>query len=249
MVSDIGYQQNCGLCKDTITLYCAMNIFCIIPARGGSKGLPRKNIRPFLGEPLITHSIKYGLSSELVTRVFVSTDDAEIGEISTRSGASIIQRPAELSGDNASTESAITHAFSCWEEAGIIPDIVVLLQATSPLRPKGSLDMALTHFLDLGFDSLLSISPTHRFFWRIDGKQAKAEYDYINRPRRQDMTEADIRYVENGSLYIFSRTHFLKHGNRLGGNIGYTVFPEEYSVEIDTELDLKLLANIAAKLG
>ncbi len=225
-----------------------MNIFCIIPARGGSKGVPRKNILPFLGEPLITHSIKYGLNSKLVTDVFVSTDDAEIAEISSRAGAKIIQRPAELAGDSASTESAISHAFLWWEKMGILPDIVVLLQATSPLRPSGSLDRAISHFQDQGFDSLLSISPTHRFFWRIDGPQAKAEYDYANRPRRQDMTEADIRYLENGSLYIFTRSHFMRLENRLGGEIGYTVFPEEYSLEIDTEIDFKLLENLAGKL-
>jgi len=225
-----------------------MNIFCIIPARGGSKGVPRKNIHPFLGEPLITHSIKYGLNAKLVTDVFVSTDDAEIAEISSSAGAKIIQRPADLSGDNASTESAVSHALSWWEQTDMLPDIVVLLQATSPLRPSGSLDKALSHFQEQGFDSLLSISPTHRFFWRIDGKQAKAEYDFANRPRRQDMTEADIRYLENGSLYIFTRSHFMKQRNRLGGDIGYTVFSEEYSLEIDTELDFRLLENMAEKL-
>ncbi len=224
-----------------------MNIYCIIPARGGSKGVPQKNIRPFLGEPLITHSIQYALSASLVTGVFVSTDDDHIAEISQQAGAEIIPRPAKFATDNATTESAIVHAVQWWQKHNRSPDIIVLLQATSPLRPQGSLDKALQHFQDQGFDSLLSISPTHRFFWKVDGPIAQAEYDYLNRPRRQDMTEADIRHVENGSLYIFTRKHFSMTNNRLGGRIGYTVFPEEYSLEIDTELDFKLLENIAAK--
>ncbi len=230
-------------------LYCSMEIYCIIPARGGSKGVPQKNIKPFLGQPLIAHSIQYAKDAKQVTDVFVSTDDDKIATIAEEHGAKIIPRPSELSGDSATTESAITHAIQWWEEKGILPDIVVLLQATSPLRPPGSLDQALIHFQEQHFDSLLSISPTHRFFWRIEGQEAMAEYDYVHRPRRQDMTEADIRYVENGSLYIFTRAHFDSLGNRLGGKIGYTIFPEEYSPEIDSKHDFLLLENMARDLG
>lgn len=226
-----------------------MEIYCIIPARGGSKGIPRKNVRPFLGQPLINHSIEYALNSKAVTGVYVSTDDQEISSISEAAGAKVITRPAEISGDTASTESAIDHAISWWHEQDLQPDIIVLLQATSPLRPAGSLDTALDDFRSKRCDSMLSLSPTHRFFWRLDGEQTKAEYDYLNRPRRQDMDSSDIRYVENGSVYIFTRDHFLKHKNRLGGRIGHVVFPEDYSVEIDTELDFELLENIHRKLN
>lgn len=225
-----------------------MDIYCIIPARGGSKGVPGKNIRPFLGEPLIVHSIEYATSSNAVNRVFVSTDDEKISAVSKAAGAEIIHRPDEISGDTATTESAIEHAISWWQEHDLNPDIIVLLQATSPLRPAGSLDQAISEFGQHGFDSMLSISPTHRFFWKLDGKQAVAEYDYMNRPRRQDMTSDDIRYVENGSVYIFTRTHFMKTNNRLGGQIGHMIFPEEYGLEIDTELDFSLLENIFQKL-
>jgi len=226
-----------------------MSIFCIIPARGGSKGIPQKNIIPFLGQPLITHSIRYALASNLVDRVFVSTDNDKISKISLDAGAEVIPRPDDIAGDSATTESAISHAIDWWQQQKISPDVIVLLQATSPLRPANSLDQVLENFQQENFDSLLSISPTHRFFWRVDGKEAKAEYDYMNRPRRQDMTETDIRYVENGSLYVFSLTHFSNTGNRLGGRIGYTIFPEEYSLEIDTEMDLDLLEIIAGKLA
>ena len=225
-----------------------MNIYCIIPARGGSKGVPRKNILPFMDKPLIQHSIEYAQSSEWVNGIFVSTDDQEISSISEHAGATVIQRPVELAGDAATTESAIEHAISWWDERNLTPDIIVLLQATSPLRPDHSLGKALKQFMDGKFDSMLSISPTHRFFWKIKGGHAQAEYDYLNRPRRQDMTKEDIRYVENGSVYIFSHASFLKTKNRLGGSIGYTIFPEDYSLEIDTEMDFKLLENVANKL-
>lgn len=201
-----------------------------------------------MGEPLITHSIKYALAANQIDRVFVSTDDEQIASISKAAGAEIISRPDELSGDSATTESAISHALDWWTEREIIPDIIVLLQATSPLRPEGSLDLALEKFISGKNDSLLSISPTHRFFWKVEGEKAKAEYDFLNRPRRQDMTAEDIRYVENGSLYIFTQSHFDEVKNRLGGSIGYTVFPEDYSLEIDTSTDFKLLEDIAKKL-
>ena len=226
-----------------------MSIFCIIPARGGSKGIPHKNIAPFLGQPLISHTIKYALAAKSVDGVFVSTDDDEIAEVSRGDGAEVIPRPVEIAGDTATTESAISHAIDWWKGKNLAPDIIVLLQATSPLRPSGSLDMALDSFREGGFDSLLSISPTHRFFWRIDGNKAYAEYDFINRPRRQDMSESDIRYVENGSVYIFSKSHFEHTGNRLGGKIGYTIFPEEFSPEIDIPSDFTLLEKISEKLN
>tara|TARA_B110000438_G_scaffold299009_1_gene348332 strand:- start:410 stop:1087 length:678 start_codon:yes stop_codon:yes gene_type:complete len=220
-----------------------MNIIAIIPARGGSKGLPRKNMLPFNGKPLVVHSINYANACSLVNTVYVSTDDDEIASISLHSGASIIQRPLELSGDTATTESAIEHVLSILK---VKPDIIILLQATSPFRPKNSLKEALGKFINNDFDSLLSISPTHRFFWSVDGNDnIYPKYDYLNRPRRQDFKKRDIQFVENGSLYIFTYAHFTSVKNRLGGKIGYIEFDEQYSHEIDTELDFKFLEALA----
>ena len=216
-----------------------MNIIAIIPARGGSKGLPRKNVLPFNSEPLVVHSIDFAKECSLVNTVYVSTNDDEIASISSDSGAAIIQRPLELSGDSATTESAIEHVLSTLT---VKPDIIILLQATSPFRPKNSLKLALDKFIQNDFDSLLSISPTHRFFWSVDeNDNINAKYDYLNRPRRQDLERKNIRFVENGSLYIFTYDHFTSMKNRLGGKIGYIEFDEKYSHEIDTELDFKFL--------
>ena len=216
-----------------------MNIIVIIPARGGSKGLPRKNIRSFNNIPLVVHSINYAKECNLVDTIYVSTDDDEIASISSEYGATIIERPQELSGDSATTESAIDHVLSTLEAK---PEIIILLQPTSPFRPKNSLKVALDKFIQNNFDSLLSISPTHHFFWSIDeNDNINAKYDYLNRPRRQDLKKENIRFVENGSLYIFTYNHFKSMKNRLGGKIGYIEFNEKYSHEIDTALDFKFL--------
>jgi len=218
------------------------NIITIIPARGGSKGLPRKNIIPFHGKPLVVHSIDYAKECDLVDTIYISTDDNEISSISSNYGASIINRPSELSSDTSSTESVIEHLLSTLR---IKPDIIVLLQPTSPFRPRNSLKKALDKFIKFDFDSMLSISPTHRFFWSIDeNDNINSKYDYLNRPRRQDLKRVNTNFIENGSLYIFTYKHFLKNQNRLGGKIGYFEFDEKYSYEIDTEIDLKFLEEL-----
>ena len=220
-------------------------ITAIIPARGGSKGIPNKNIKRFAGKPLIVYSIEYALESKLIDKIVVSTDDRNISKIAKDSGATVIKRPPELCTDTASTESAIEHYL---QSSKVKPDVIVLLQATSPLRPKGSLDESLRHFQKGGYDSLLSICPSHRFFWRIkEDKTAYAEYDYLNRPRRQALNKTDRHFMENGSLYIFSHEHFDKTGNRLGGKIGYVEWPEDYNIEIDTIIDFKILEDIFLK--
>ncbi len=222
------------------------NIIAIIPARGGSKGIPKKNIINFLKKPLITHSIEYAKSSNLINDIYISTDDNHIAKIGSENGAKIIKRPDFLSNDTASTESAILHLLN---EINNKPDVIVLLQPTSPLRPKGSLDKALEYFFLEKHDSLLSISPTHRFFWNIRDKKAIPKYDFKNRPRRQDMDTSDINYIENGSLYIFTYENLLKNNNRLGGRIGYVIFDEKYSYEIDSMTDLKFLETLSTEIN
>ena len=220
------------------------SIAAFIPARGGSKGVPEKNIRAFSGKPLIVHSIEYAKSCEYINEIFVSTNDKAIAKISESSGTKIIHRPAELATDTATTESAIQHFLETVEDK---PDIIVLLQATSPLRPKNSLNEALDIFINGKFDSLLSLTPTHQFFWKTNGETAKAEYDFVNRPRRQDFAPNEIPYDENGSLYIFTQKHFEKTGSRLGGKIGYITFSERYGHQIDTLDDFTFLESLAHK--
>ena len=218
------------------------NIIVIIPARGGSKGIPKKNIINFLGKPLIEHSISYAKTSDLVSNIYVSTDCSEIAKVALKNTVNVIDRPQSISGDKASTESALIHTL---KNITSKPDAIVLLQPTSPLRPKNSLNEALNHFLNNSYDSLLSISPTHRFHWMIDNKKAIPKYDFNNRPRRQDMKPENINYIENGSLYISTYENLVNNNNRLGGNIGYIIFDEKYSYEIDSMNDLQFLENLS----
>ena len=221
-------------------------IICIIPARGGSKGIPKKNIINFLGKPLISHSIKYAQASSLIHKIYVSTDCNEIAKIASEKNVDIIKRPDSISDDFASTESAMIHAV---ESLNYTPDIIVLIQPTSPLRPKDSLNDALNSYLSNNYDSLLSISPTHRFFWEIDKDIAIPKYNFNCRPRRQDFKKGDMKYVENGSLYITSYENLIKNKNRLGGKIGYVIFDEMYSYEIDSINDLRFLESVARNLN
>ena len=220
----------------------AKRVIAIIPARGGSKGVPKKNIKLFLNIPLIVHSINYANSCKLIDEVYVTTDNMEIAQIASEAGAKTINRPHNLALDKSTTESAIEHALSQLDNQ---PDLIVLLQPTSPIRPQGSLEKALNIYHNGEYDSLLSISPTHNFFWKINNDIAEPSYDFNNRPRRQDIKENEISYIENGSLYIFSKEHFDNTKNRLGGKIGYIIFSEEYSTEIDSEKDFLILENYA----
>ena len=217
-------------------------ITAFIPVHGGSKGIPGKNIKTFAGKPLMVNSIEYALNCSQIDEVVVSTDDDKIAKIALKVGAKVVIPPSELSTDSATTESTIHHFVNKFNKK---PDILVLLQPTSPFRPKRSLDNALTHFTNNGFDSLLSITPPHRFFWRVKEDQTTfAEYNYLNRPHRQDIKTENIRYIENGSLYIFTRKYFEKTGDRLGGKIGYVEWSKEFSLEIDTPLDFDIVEKI-----
>ena len=215
------------------------SILALIPARGGSKGIPRKNVLPLAGKPLVVHSIEQALNSSRVSRVAVSTDDEEIARVSEAAGAVVVWRPAEISGDKASSESALIHALHELDaKEQYRPDFVVFLQCTSPLRSRGDIDVAIGKLLDQEADSLLSVSPSHRFLWaEVDGKATSLNYDFRNRPRRQDMP---AQYVENGSIYVFRRTTLLEGGNRLGGKVAMHVMDEDASWDIDTPFDMRV---------
>src|SRR5262245_43438551 len=160
-------------------------IVAIIPARGGSKGLPRKNVRFVGGKPLIAHTI---LAAQRVTdHVYVSTDDVAIATTSRAFDATVIDRPGELAGDTATSESALLHALDALAAQGLRePDIVVFLQATSPLRRPDDLANALRTFRDARADSLFSATATTGFIWRCGPEGPRPlNYDPVARPRRQ----------------------------------------------------------------
>jgi CMP-N,N'-diacetyllegionaminic acid synthase len=222
-----------------------LEIVAIVPARGGSKGVPYKNIRPLANKPLIAHSILDAKEAHLVDRIYVTTDDAEIAQVSTDYGASIIHRPAELANDTASSESALIHALREIEKSGINPELIVFLQCTSPLRTGLDIDRAIEQMRAENADSLLSVSPSHRFLWhKVDNEAQSINYDYRDRQRRQDLNP---QYMENGSIYIFKPWVLKELNNRLGGRISLFVMDEAQSWEIDSLEDFEYIEFLMSK--
>ena len=221
-----------------------MRTIAFIPARGGSKGLPKKNIKHLCGKPLISWSIEQALAANNIDKVFVSTNCPEIATISKDYGAEVpFLRPAHLATDEASTESAMLHFCEYLLENNIACDNLLLIQATSPIRKKTTLDNAISYFNEHSFDSLLSVVPSHNFYW-LNKKQPKASYDFLQRPRRQDILEHEQKFLETGSFYLSKFKGFLEHKNRLFGNIGlFSAEPEE-AFEIDTPLDFSICEAI-----
>ena len=214
-------------------------IITIIPARGGSKGVPGKNLRPLAGKPLIAHSILDAQAAHLVDRIYVTTDDPEIASVSRSYGAEIIQRPVELATDTASSESALIHAVTEIEKTGVNPELIVFLQCTSPLRNGIDIDRAIEQLQNENADSLVSVSPSHRFLWHhVNGVGQSINYDYRHRQRRQDMNP---QYMENGSIYIFKPWVLKELNNRLGGKVSLFVMKEEQSHEIDSLEDFEYI--------
>jgi len=197
-----------------------MKFVAIILARGGSKGIPKKNIREFCGKPLIKWTIEQALKVPSLDSVWVSSDDSEILSVAEESGAQVINRPEHLCGDSVTSESGWLHAVQEIESKGISVEVVVGLQATSPLRESKDIESAINTFISGQFDSLFSASVTRDIFiWCCDeqGMLKSITYDYKYRKRRQEIRE---HYVENGSFYIFRKEILEKYNNRLGGKIG-----------------------------
>jgi len=216
-----------------------MKIVAIIPARGGSKSIPKKNIMDFCGKPLIAWSIEQANSCEKISGVYVSTDDKEIAEVSVGFGAKIIERPAALATDTASSEAALVDAIDQIEKAEGKVDVVVFLQATSPLREPADIAGALDLFFEQDADSLFSGAILDDFLiWgNVNGEFTSLNYDYRNRGIRQNREK---QYVENGSIYIFKPELLKKTNNRLGGKM--LVFEMDFwkSWQIDTYEDMEL---------
>lgn len=218
-----------------------MRTLCVIPARGGSKGVPRKNLRPVAGRPLIAWTVEQALAARPAMDVLVSTDDEEIAEVARAAGALVPWlRPAHLAQDTTPTEPVVRHAIEAARAADAAPDAVMLLQATSPVRLPGTVSRAMTQLEATGVDSLVGVVPQAPFLWALgdDGVEGSAAYDVAARPRRQDLTPQTLRYRETGSLYLTRTWVYDELDNRLGGRVGLFVMDELEGVDADTELDL-----------
>jgi CMP-N,N'-diacetyllegionaminic acid synthase len=218
-------------------------IVAVIPARGGSKGIPKKNLLDLCGKPLIAWSIEQALGAELIDEVYVTSDSDEILEVAKKYGAKTIKRPVEISGDNATSESAWIHALDTLKAEGKEVSHIVCMQATSPVRHSHDLDQAIAKVKDEKLDSLFSVANIGDFFiWRkIGGNYESINYDYKNRKRRQDFGE---QLLENGSFYVSTPKLLKESNNRLGGKIGVHEMPLWKSFEIDEIENVKFIKMI-----
>jgi N-acylneuraminate cytidylyltransferase len=184
-----------------------------------------------------------------VDSVWVSSDSGEILEVAQRFGARPISRPPQISGDEASSESAWKHALDIIESKGLVVDRIVGMQATSPLREPSDITAALAQFERDGLDSLLTCCEVEDFFiWAYDsnGQPLGVNHDYLNRRRRQNIEK---RYLENGSFYIFKPNILRTYNNRLGGKIGIYVMEKHKMFQIDNPQDLVLCQVIMRGYG
>ena len=201
-------------------------IIGLIPARGGSKGVPNKNIKTICGKPLIVWTIEKAKRSRLLDKVIVSTDSDAIAEIAQKAGAEILKRPDYLATDTASTQDVMVHALQSFPA-----DTLVLLQPTSPCRSEGLIDECILEFQERDYDSLAT-------GWICDYK----EYGKNMLPRQQ----INGFFYDDGNVYVIKAENILK-GDRYGIRIGHKIISRYENAEIDDEYDFWLLEQILKK--
>ena len=221
-----------------------MKIVSVITARGGSKGIPRKNLLDFNGKPLVYYSIHASLMSN-VSETWVSTDDDEISDVSQKYGASVIERPKELSGDVIMPDEALLH-FANQEDF----DVLVFIQPTSPLIKESYINKGIEMIKCGKYDSVFTVTKEHWLpRWKktnislqsVLGDIRPDNWDVYNRPRRQDVEE---KYVENGMFYITKRENLIQSKLRYSGRRGKVEIPLKDSFQIDNVEDLELMSKL-----
>lgn len=221
-----------------------MRCIAVIPARGGSNGIPRKNLVRVAGVPLVEWSIMQACAANLVDDIIVTTDSDDVEELAVRHGCSIVRRDGvdSLSGDNAMTEAAVIHALDtsdigdrCW---------VLTMQATSPIRDADCLDLAISQAIDgeERYDSLFSACEVEGYCWRVCGKYSPEPLEAGPRQRRQDRKTKVIE--ENGSFYLTKAGMLRANRNRLCGRIGYYLMDPLDSFQVDDPSDLARMESL-----
>ena len=218
-----------------------MKICSIITARGGSKGIPRKNIKSLNGKPVLAYSIEHSISTKLIENTYVSTEDKEISKVSRDFGAKIIKRPEELAEDTSSSVDVVLHSLEYLENKSELPDFFVLLQPTSPLRTSKDIENAIKLFIDNECDSLISVCEiSHASMLSLSLKNdflvPNCDEEFLNK-RRQDLP---TYYSPNGAIYITTPESLRKNNTFIPKKTIPYVMPKERSVDLDTPFDFKL---------
>jgi CMP-N-acetylneuraminic acid synthetase len=226
------------------------SVVAIVPARGGSKGVPRKNRRLVGGLPLISYTLRTARAAATLDRIVVTTDEAEIAEIAQAEGAEVVMRPSDIAADDSPVIDAVRHALrTLAQRDGFAADIVVLLQPTSPFRAAGDIDAAVELFWDNGKTPLCSVyrcEDNHPArMYRIEDGRLTSLLPELASVRRQDLPPV---YHRNGSMYVFGQRE-VENGMIIGEAMVPYVMGPTSSVNIDTEHDLILMAAILERSG
>ena len=225
-----------------------MKVLAIIPARGGSKGIPRKNLRLLDGKPMIEYTIKAALNSKQITRAIITTEDDEIIQVSKKLNIEVIKRPKKLANDSSALEPVMKHVLEYLRhKENYKPELIVLLQPTSPLRNSNHIDESILKLKKNQLDSILSVSESKALVWK---KQKETQispitYDPFNRKNRQKMND---KVLENGAIYITKTKTLFKSKNRLGGKISIYKMSFWNSFDINTLEDFINVENIIKKI-
>lgn len=217
-------------------------VVAIVPARGGSVGVPRKNLQHVGGRTLVDRAVRSARAAVSIQAVVVSTDDAEIAAEARRAGAEVIARPTELATATASSESALLHTVATWEGE---PSIIVFIQATSPFIDPADLDAAVARVAAGEAETVFSAVETPVFLWRPRdaGGWEGVNHDATVRPRRQDLPP---QVAETGAFYVMRADGFVRARHRFFGRIEPQLTDERFAIDIDTEADLARARALAA---
>jgi CMP-N-acetylneuraminic acid synthetase len=214
-----------------------MRIIAIIPARGGSKGIPRKNIKEFCGKPLIAYIIEAALKVRELDRVIVSTEDKEIAEVAKKYGAEVIERPKELAGDEIPTFPVIQHAVTYLEkEENYKPDVIVLLYSTSPLLKPERISEAVNMLINRNLDSVLSVVEDKGHYWIEEDGKFERLYPKVLKNRQFTRP----LFKENGAIYVCRRDILMQNETIIGGRVGLFQMQKGESIDIDEPLDFEI---------
>ncbi|MGI5816823.1 MAG: cytidylyltransferase domain-containing protein [Armatimonadota bacterium] len=220
-----------------------MHTIAVIPARGGSKAVPLKNIREVAGKPLVAWVIEACLNAEAVDRTIVSTDHEGIADVARQFGAEVpFMRPREFAGDLVTLDPVIYHAVTTLEARdGERVDVVLTVQPTCPLLRPETIDRSVATLIEGGYDSVVMLQEIRHMYWRrVNGHFVPM---YAKRANRQEL---EPLYPETGAVFA-SRRSIISPENRLGTNIGHVIGSDEEAIDIDTEIDLKLAELVIEK--
>ena len=225
-----------------------MSVLAIIPARGGSKRVPGKNLFPMAGRPLLAHTIEHAQASLTVDDVVVSTDHPKIAALARVLGADVVERPPDLAADDASSESALLHVLDVRQSEGRSePELVVFLQCTSPVRRRDDIDRAVRLLRESHSDSVFSAVQDKGLLWMVrDGVPSPVNYEPARRRREQDM---GLQLRENGSIYVFRPAVLRREGVRVGGRTAIYEMDVWTSFQFDLPEHAELLEWILRRPG